>query len=66
MNEATEKLLLIAAGAAVGALGYMAWKNRDELHEFVDRAVDLGKDFFDGKIKDFSEFIPKTEPETEG
>ena len=64
MNETSEKLLLLAAGAAVGALGYMAWKNRDELHEFVDKAVDLGKDFFDGKMNDFEGFISK--PETEG
>ena len=55
MNELTEKLLLIAAGAAVGAVGYMAVKHPDELKEFMSEAAELGQDFFEKTMGDIAE-----------
>lgn len=55
MNELTEKLLLIAAGAAVGAVGYMAVKHPDELKEFMGTAADLGQDFFEKTVNEMAE-----------
>lgn len=48
MNENTEKLLLVAAGIAVGALGYLAVKDRKELHDLLDALLDKGKEFMAG------------------
>ncbi len=55
MQEWAEKLLLVAAGAAVGALGYMAWQNRDELHALLDKALDHGQEMVKSQIKDFEQ-----------
>jgi len=55
MNEMTEKLLLIAAGAAVGALGYMAVKHPDELKEFMSEAGELGQKFFEKTMNEMAE-----------
>ena len=55
MNELTEKLLLIAAGAAVGAVGYMAIKHPDELKEFMGEASELGQKFFEKTVNEMAE-----------
>lgn len=55
MNELTEKLLLIAAGAAVGAVGYMAIKHPDELNELMGDATELGKKFFENTVNEMAE-----------
>lgn len=55
MNELTEKLLLIAAGAAVGAVGYMAVKHPDELQEFMGEAAELGQKFFEKTMSEMAE-----------
>jgi len=55
MNELTEKLLLVAAGAAVGALGYMAVKHPDELKEFMGDAAELGQKFFEKTMADVAD-----------
>jgi len=47
MNDSTEKLLVVAAGMAVGALGYLAVKDREELHKLLDLVLDKGKDLMD-------------------
>lgn len=47
MKELSEKVLLVAAGAAVGVLGYVAWKNRDKLAPMVENAIKQGKDLLD-------------------
>lgn len=54
MKELSEKLLLVAAGAAVGALGYLAWKNRDELHGLLDKAMDKGQELFEQQVQEMS------------
>ena len=59
MKNLSEKLLLVAAGVAVGAVGYMAWKHRDELPELIDAAVNKGKELLDEQIKDFTEVAAK-------
>lgn len=55
MNELTEKLLLIAAGAAVGAAGYMAVKHPDELKEFMEGAMELGQNLIEKTMSDVAE-----------
>lgn len=55
MNELTEKLLLVAAGAAVGAVGYMALKHPDELKELMGEAADVGQKFFEKTVNDMAE-----------
>ncbi|QJB56960.1 hypothetical protein [Pseudodesulfovibrio sp. zrk46] len=55
MNELTEKLMLIAAGAAVGAVGYMAIKHPDELKEFMGDAAELGQKFFEKTMSEMAE-----------
>jgi hypothetical protein len=57
----TEKLLLIAAGAAVGAVGYMAIKHPDELKEFAQDVADLGQDFIEKTMTTVTEQMTKTE-----
>ncbi|WP_290921911.1 hypothetical protein [Halodesulfovibrio sp.] len=58
MKELSEKLLLVAAGAAVGAVGYLAWKNRDELHELLDLALDKGKELIEQQVEDLGDLVP--------
>lgn len=60
MNELTEKLLLVAAGAAVGAVGYMAIKHPDEFKEFMGKAADLGQDFFEKTVTEMAEQMAPT------
>ncbi len=55
MQDLMEKLLLVAAGAAVGALGYLAWQNRDELHALLDKALDKGQELVKEQVRDFEE-----------
>jgi len=50
MNELSEKILLVAAGAAVGVLGYVAWKNRDKLAPMVESAIREGKEFLEKQM----------------
>ncbi len=57
MNELTEKLLLIAAGAAVGAIGYMAVKHPDELKEFVGNAAEMGQGLLEKTMGDLAEHV---------
>lgn len=66
MKELSEKLLLVAAGAAVGAVGYLAWKNRDELHELLDVVLDKGKDLVEQQVENMGDLIPNTEKNEEG
>lgn len=61
MNDLTEKLLLIAAGAAVGAVGYMAIKHPDELKEFVGDATELGQKFFEKTVNEMAEQMARPE-----
>lgn len=49
MGKLTENLLLIAAGAAIGAVGYMVIKHPEELKKAVDGAVALGEKVLAGK-----------------
>jgi hypothetical protein len=39
MKELGEKVLWLAAGAAVGAACYLAWRNRERLMPLVEQAV---------------------------
>lgn len=48
MSKLTESILLIAAGATIGAVGYMALKHPDELKKMVDGAVALGEKVLNG------------------
>ena len=57
MNALTEKLLLIAAGAAVGAVGYMAVKHPEELKEFMGEAAELGQKFLEKTMNDVAEHV---------
>lgn len=67
MKELSEKLLLVAAGAAVGAAGYLAWKNRDELHELLDLALDKGKELIEQQVEDLGDLVPAANtPEEDG
>lgn len=59
MNELTEKILLIAAGAAVGAAGYMAYKHPDEFKQFMADAMEHGQDFLDKQLKEMAENMPR-------
>ncbi|WP_018123749.1 hypothetical protein [Desulfovibrio oxyclinae] len=61
MNEFTEKLLLVAAGAAVGAVGYMAIKHPDELKELMGDAAELGQKFFDRTVNEMAEQMSQPE-----
>ncbi|BCS88109.1 hypothetical protein [Pseudodesulfovibrio sediminis] len=55
MDKLTEKLLLIAVGAAAGAVGYMAVKHPDELKEFMGDAAELGQNFFEKTVTEMAE-----------
>lgn len=66
MKVLSEKLLLVAAGAAVGAVGYLAWKNRDELHELLDVVLDKGKDLVEQQVENMGDLIPNVEKNEEG
>ncbi|WP_319581960.1 hypothetical protein [uncultured Pseudodesulfovibrio sp.] len=61
MNELTEKLLLIAAGAVVGAAGYMAVKHPEELKKFMGQAAELGQDFIEKTMNEMAEQMPRRE-----
>lgn len=54
MKELSEKLLLVAAGAAVGAIGYLAWQNRDDLHALLDKALDKGQELMEKQMNEMS------------
>ncbi|MGL1931029.1 MAG: hypothetical protein OCC45_04620 [Desulfotalea sp.] len=49
MGKLTGNLLLVAAGVALGAVGYMAIKHPEELKKVVDGAVSLGEKALGGK-----------------
>lgn len=66
MKELSEKLLLVAAGAAVGAVGYLACKNRDELHELLDLVLDKGKDLVEQQVEDLGDLVPQSTTSDEG
>ena len=66
MKEISEKLLLVAAGAAVGAVGYLAWKNRDELHDLLDAALDKGKELMEQQMENMEDVVAKTDTPEEG
>lgn len=61
MNETLEKLLLVAAGAAAGAVGYMALKHPDELKRFAADSVDLGRELLERKMNETAEDAPRSE-----
>lgn len=50
MKNLSEKVLWLAAGAAVGAIGYMAWKHRDELADLAEVAMERGKEFLESQM----------------
>jgi len=56
---------LVAAGAAVGAVGYLAWKNRDELHDLLDAALDKGKELMEQQVENMNDIVTKANT-TEG
>ena len=66
MKDLSEKLLLVAAGAAVGAVGYFAWKNREELHELLDAVLDKGKELVEQQVESMGDIVAKTENKEEG
>jgi len=66
VKDIPEKLLLVAAGAALGAVGYLAWKNRDELHELLDAALDKGKELIEQQVEDFGDIAPEATVTEEG
>lgn len=66
MKVLSEKLLLVAAGAAVGAVGYLAWKNRDDLHDLVDVALEKGKELVEQQVENLGDLVQKTEKNEEG
>ena len=66
MKELSEKLLLVAAGAAVGAVGYLAWINRDELHDLLDAALDKGKELMEQQVENMNDVATKAEATEEG
>ncbi|MFA9395722.1 MAG: hypothetical protein ACERJ1_13585 [Halodesulfovibrio sp.] len=66
MKDISEKLLLVAAGAALGAVGYLAWKNRDELHELLDVALDKGKELMEQQVEDLGDLAPESTVAEEG
>ena len=66
MKALSEKLLLVAAGAAVGAVGYLAWKNRDELHDLLDVVLDKGKELVEQQVENMGDLIPNTEKNEKG
>ncbi|OBQ56868.1 hypothetical protein [Halodesulfovibrio spirochaetisodalis] len=66
MKELSEKLLLVAAGAAVGAVGYLAWKNRDELHDLLDAALDKGKELIEKQVEEMGDMMPKASENEKG
>ncbi len=57
MQNWAEKLLLVAAGAAVGALGFVAWQNRDRLHDLLDEALDKGQQLVKEQVRDLEGFV---------
>ncbi|MCT4535920.1 hypothetical protein [Halodesulfovibrio sp.] len=63
MKELSEKILLVAAGAAVGAVGYLAWKNRDELHELLDVALDKGKELVEKQVEEMGDLVSQSKEE---
>ena len=66
MKDLSEKLLLVAAGAAMGAVGYLAWKNRDELHDLLDTVLDKGKELMEQQVESMGDIVAKTENKEEG
>lgn len=66
MKDFSEKLLMVAAGAMVGAVGYLAWKNRDELHDLLDTAYDKGKELMEQHVENMSDLAAKTEHKEKG
>lgn len=66
MKDISEKLLLVAAGAAVGAVGFLAWKNRDELHDLLDVALDKGRELIEQQVEDFGDLVPQSTTSEEG
>ena len=66
MKDISEKLLLVAAGAAVGAVGYLAWKNRDELHDLLDAALDKGKELMEQQMEGMEDIVANTQKAKEG
>ena len=61
MNGLTGKVLLVTAGAAVGALGYMAWRHRDELKGALGGFVELGVNLAEKKMESMAEGMPRPE-----
>ncbi len=66
MKDISEKLLLVAAGVALGVVGCLAWKNRDELHEFLDLALDKGKELIEQQVEDLGDVIAESTATEEG
>lgn len=66
MKDLSEKLLLVAAGAALGAVGYLAWKNRDELHDLLDTVLDKGKELMEQQVESMDDIVANTENKEEG
>lgn len=60
MKELPEKILLVAAGAAAGALGYLAWKNRDQLKPLVEQTIAQGQELVEEYLQ------PKNQPDSSG
>lgn len=54
MKKFSGKILLVAVGAVVGAAGYLAWRNREELHELLGAASDNGKEFVEKEVGELS------------
>lgn len=66
MKDLSEKLLLVAAGAAIGAVGYLAWKNREELHDLLDTVLDKGKELMEQQVESMGDVVANTENNKEG
>ncbi|GFM32943.1 hypothetical protein [Desulfovibrio subterraneus] len=60
MQDWAEKLLFVAAGAAAGALGLVAWQNRDRLHELLDVALDKGQELMKDQMQDLENMAAAT------
>ncbi len=61
MANLSEKLVLIAIGAAAGAVGYMAVKHPEELKNIVNNVCQAGKNIVEKKINEVAEDLTQSQ-----
>ena len=61
MKSLTGKLLLVGAGAAVGAIGYMAWKHPETLRALASDARERAAALIETNIRNMAAEKPGAE-----